>query len=194
MAHILPHWTWPDRVGEVTPVHVFSSVDEAELFVNGKSVGKKKRGQYESRFRWDEVVYQPGNVSVVVYKGGKQWAVDTKTTVGEAKALTLKADRAAIRGDSLDLSFVTLAVVDENGDTVPRASDEITFSVSGPGQIVSTDNGDPADMTAFPSLTRKAFSGLALAVVRANKGASGDITVTASAKGLQGAKVTIRAS
>jgi beta-galactosidase len=194
MAHILPHWTWPDRVGEVTPVHVFSSGDEAELFVNGKSAGKKKRGKYESRFRWDDVVYQPGNVSVVVYKEGKHWAVDTKTTVGEAKALTLKADRAEIRGDGLDLSFVTLAVVDGNGNTVPRASDEITFSVSGPGQIVSTDNGDPADMTAFPSLTRKAFSGLALAVVRANKGASGDITVTASAKGLEGSKVTIRAS
>ncbi|KAK4038399.1 glycoside hydrolase superfamily [Parachaetomium inaequale] len=194
MAHILPHWTWPDRVGEVTPVHVFSSGDEAELFVNGKSAGKQKRGQYESRFRWDDVVYQPGNVSVVVYKEGKQWAVDTKRTVGEAKGLTLTADRAAIRGDGLDLSFVTVAVVDKNGVTVPRASDEITFAVSGPGQIVSTDNGDPADMTAFPSLTRKAFSGLALAVVRANKGASGDITVTASAKGLEGTKVTVRAS
>jgi beta-galactosidase len=193
-AHILPHWTWPERVGQVTPVHVFSSGDEAELFVNGKSAGRVKRGQYEYRFRWDKVVYQPGEVKVVVYKGGKEWATDVKKTVGEAKGLNLTADRTTIEGDGYDLSFVTVAVVDANGETVPRASNNITFSVSGPGQIVSTDNGDPTDMTAFPSLTRKAFSGLALAVVRANKGASGDITVSASANGLQGAKLTLRAN
>ncbi|KAG7286824.1 hypothetical protein NEMBOFW57_009141 [Staphylotrichum longicolle] len=192
MAHILPHWTWPERVGQVTPVHVFSSGDEAELFVNGKSAGRVKRGQYEYRFRWDKVVYQPGNVSVVVYKEGKQWAVDSKRTVGEAKGLSMTADRTAIRGDGYDLSFITVAVVDGNGDTVPRANNTITFSISGPGQIVSTDNGDPADMTAFPSLTRKAFSGLALAVVRANKGASGEITVSTSSSGLAGAKVVLR--
>ncbi|KAL2126242.1 hypothetical protein VTI74DRAFT_1344 [Chaetomium olivicolor] len=130
MAHILPHWTWPERVEQVTPVHVFSSGDEAELFVNGESKGRKKRGEYEYRFRWDDVVYQPGNVSVVVYKGGKRWAVDTKKTVGEAKGLKLTADRTTIRGDGYDLSFVTVAVVDGNGDTVPRANHAITFSVS----------------------------------------------------------------
>jgi len=194
MAHILPHWTWPDRVGQVTPVHVFSSGDEAELFVNGKSAGRIKRGQYEYRFRWDKVVYQPGNVSVVVYKEGKQWAVDSKRTVGDAKGLSMTADRTTIRGDGYDLSFITVAVVDGNGDTVPRASNAITFSISGPGQIVSTDNGDPADMTVFPSLTRKAFSGLALAVVRANKGASGEIMISASSSGISGAKVTLKAT
>lgn len=194
MAHLLPHWTWPDRVGEVTPVHVFSSGDEAELFVNGESAGRQKRGQGEYRFRWDDVVYQPGNISVVVYKNGEEWARDAKWTVGEAAALNLTADRTEIWGDGLDLSFVTVAVVDENGDTVPQASNEITFSVSGPGQIVATDNGDPADMTEFPSLTRKAFSGLALAIVRADKGASGEITVTASAEGLESAEVVIQAA
>ncbi|KAK4119262.1 glycoside hydrolase family 2 protein [Parathielavia appendiculata] len=193
VAHILPHWTWPERVGLETPVHVFSSGDEAELFVNGNSAGRVKRGQYEYRFRWNKVVYQPGEVKVVAYKGGKEWAVDVKRTVGEAKGLNMTADRTTIRGDGDDLSFVTVAVVDENGDTVPRASNAITFSVSGPGQIVATDNGDPADMTAFPSLTRKAFSGLSLAVVRADKGASGDITVSASASGLKGARVTLKA-
>ncbi|KAK4151592.1 glycoside hydrolase superfamily [Chaetomidium leptoderma] len=194
MVHVLPHWTWPDRVGQVTPVHAFSSADEAELFVNGKSAGRVKRGQYESRFRWDKVVYQPGNVSVVAYKGGKQWAVETKRTVGEAKKLSMAADRTTIRGDGYDLSFVTVAVVDGDGETVPRASNAITFSVSGPGQIVSTDNGNPADMTAFPSLTRKAFSGLALAVVRSKKGASGEITVSASASGLGSTKVSLKAT
>jgi beta-galactosidase len=192
-ARLLPHWTWPERVGEVTPVHVFSSGDEAELFVNGQSAGRVKRGEYEYRFRWDEVVYQPGNVSVVVYKGGKQWAVDTKTTVGAATGLAMQADRTTIKGDGYDLSFVTVAVVDANGDAVPRADNAITFSISGPAQIVSTDNGDPTDMTAFPSLTRKAFGGMALAVVRTNKGASGKITVSALASGLAAAKVTLQA-
>jgi beta-galactosidase len=193
-AHILPHWNWPERVGQVTPVHVFSSGDEAELFVNGRSEGRVERERYEYRFRWDEVVYQPGNVSVVVYKEGKEWAVDVKKTVGEARKLEMTADKTQIRADGRDLSFVTVAVADGNGDTVPQASNPITFSVSGPGEIVSTDNGDPADTTVFPSLTRNAFSGLALAVVRANKGASGEITVSASASGLEGAKVTVQVS
>ncbi|KAJ4287510.1 hypothetical protein N0V88_007610 [Collariella sp. IMI 366227] len=99
MAHILPHWTWPERVGKVTPVHVFSSGDEAELFVNGESKGRKTREEYEYRFRWDDVVYQPGYISVVVYKGGKTWASDTKRTVGEAKELKMAADRITIRAD-----------------------------------------------------------------------------------------------
>jgi beta-galactosidase len=194
MAHLLPHWTWPERVGQVTPVHVFSSAEEAELFVNGKSAGRVKRGRYEYRFRWDKVVYQPGNVSVVTYKGGREWARAERRTVGQAKGLSVSADRTDIRGDGYDLSFVTVAVVDGNGDTVPRADNAITFSVEGPGMIVSTDNGNPADFTVFPSPTRKAFSGLALAVVRAKKGASGQITVTASASGLGAAKVVLQAS
>lgn len=73
MAHILPHWTWPDRVGKVTPVHVFTSGDEAELFLNGKSLGRKKKQDFEYRLRWDDVVYEPGELKVVAYKGGKPW-------------------------------------------------------------------------------------------------------------------------
>jgi beta-galactosidase len=194
MAHILPHWTWPDRAGQVTPVHVFSAADEAELFVNGESAGRLKKEQYSYRFRWDAVTYQPGNISVVTYKDGKQWAVDTKRTVGDAAKLNITADRTTIVGDGYDLSYITVAVVDSNGDIVPQANNEITFSVSGAGQIAATDNGDPADMTAFPSLTRKAFSGLALAIVRANTGASGPITVSAAATGLTTAEITLQAS
>ncbi len=192
MAHILPHWTWPDRVAEVTPVHVFSAADEAELFVNGKSAGRQKKAAYTYRFSWDNVTYAPGDLRVVAYKNGVQWAVDTRRTVGDAAALRVTADRATIRGDGYDLSFVTVAVVDANGDTVPQANHAITFSVAGPATIVSTDNGDPADMTAFPSLTRNAFSGLALAIVRAKAGASGPVTVSATAAGLAAGQVTLR--
>ncbi|KAI1101574.1 glycoside hydrolase family 2 protein, partial [Jackrogersella minutella] len=193
MAHILPHWTWPNRVGEVTPVHVFSSADEAELFVNGVSAGKLQRQPSNYRFRWDEVTYEPGELHVVTYKDGVQWAEETVKTAGEAANLTLTADRNAIRGDGTDLSFVSVAVVDGTGNTVPEATNAITFSISGPAQILSTDNGNPADFTAFPSLTRNAFSGLALAVVRSVPGGSGEIIVRAEAAGLGGAEVVLTA-
>ncbi|KAL2167927.1 hypothetical protein VTG60DRAFT_617 [Thermothelomyces hinnuleus] len=196
VAHILPHWTWgPDRVGEVTPVHVFSNGDEAELWVNGKSQGRLRR-ESESvyRFRWDNVTYQPGEVSVVTYKNGKQWASDRVVTAGAPAALRLRADRSAIAGDGLDLSFLTATVVDSKGNVVPQADNEITFTVSGRGvgEIVATDNGDPRDFTSFASRTRKAFSGLALGVVRANR--KGEITVTASAPGLARAVVKLTAN
>jgi len=90
MAHILPHWTWPDRVGQTTPVHVFTSGDEAELFVNGKSAGRKKKAQFTYRIRWDDVKYQPGDLRVVAYKNGKEWATDTKKTVGAAAKLNVR--------------------------------------------------------------------------------------------------------
>ncbi|KAI3321591.1 glycoside hydrolase family 2 protein [Xylariaceae sp. AK1471] len=194
MAHILPHWTWPDRVGQVTPVHVFSSGDEAELFVNGKSAGRQKKAEYTYRFRWDDVKYQAGDLRVVTYKGGKEWATDTKKTVGAAARLNITADRTSISGDGYDLSFISVAVVDANGDIVPQASNNITFSISGPGKIVSTDNGNPADFTVFPSPSRKAFGGLVLSVVRPDAGASGDIIVSATSPGLTNASTTLHAS
>lgn len=193
MAHILPHWNWPGRVGQVTPVHVFSSGDEAELFVNGRSQGRQRKAEYTYRFRWDRVTYQPGEVSVVTYKDGKEWANATVRTTGEATRLrmTTYRDRTSIRADGSDLSFVSVAVVDDRGDVVPQAEPAVTFSVTGPGVIVTTDNGDPTDMTPFPSTERNAFRGLALAIVRANAGASGKITVRAEARGLEGAEVEL---
>ncbi|XPS94532.1 Beta-galactosidase [Ascochyta lentis] len=194
MAHILPHWNWPDRVGEVTPVHVFTSGDEAELFLNGKSLGRKKKGQYEYRLRWNDVIYEPGEVHVVAYRNGTEWARDTVRTTGAVAGFRLKTDRIEIAADGEDLSFITLEVVDANGDVVHNADSATTFSVSGPGEIIATDNGNPADLTPFPSLERKAFSGLALAIVKARKGESGAITVTASGNGVSAGSVTVKAT
>ncbi|KAI1176479.1 glycoside hydrolase family 2 protein [Nemania sp. FL0916] len=194
MAHILPHWNWPDRVGQVTPVHVFSSGDEAELFVNGKSAGRQKKAQYTYRFRWDDIKYEPGELRVVTYKNGKEWATDTKKTVGSAAKLTISADRTNIAGDGYDLSYVSVSVVDAEGEVVPLANNNITFSVTGPGKIASTDNGDPADMTVFPSPSRQAFNGLLLAIIRADAGASGEIVVTATSPGLSKVSVALHAS
>jgi beta-galactosidase len=191
IAHILPHWSWPDRVGLVTPVHVFSEADSAELFLNGESQGKTTRREGEYRFRWDELVYQPGEVSVVTYRGDEAWANATVRTAGDAAGVQLSADRAEIQADGLDLSFVTAAVVDESGDVVPFADNAISFSVEGPGEIVATDNGDPADFTAFPSLERKAYSGLALAIVRST--GPGTITVKAVGEGLASGEAVLTA-
>jgi beta-galactosidase len=194
MVHILPHWTWPDRVGQITPVHAFSAADEVELFVNGASAGRKRRsGNSVYRFRWDDVRYSAGDLRAVAYKGGSQWAVDTRKTAGNAAALNVTVDRASIAGDGLDLAYVSVAVTDAGGTVVPRADNTINFSVSGPGKLVSTDNGNPSDTTAFPSASRKAFSGLALAIIKANKGATGQITVSASADGIAGGKIVITA-
>ena len=194
MAHILPHWNWPDREGEVTPVHVFTSGDEAELFLNGESLGRKKMGEFSYRLRWDGVEYTPGELHVVTYKDGKEWAEDTVRTTGKPAALRLTADRTEINADGYDLSFITAEVVDSNGDVVPEASNAISFSLdSGVGRIVATDNGDPYDLVAFPSTERKAYSGLALAIVRSQEGKQGEMRVVAEAEGLKGAEVIVKA-
>jgi beta-galactosidase len=193
LAHLLPHWTWPERVGEVTPVHLFTSGDEAELFVNGKSQGRRKKAPYEYRLRWDYVVYEPGEISVIAYKDGKEWARSSVKTAQAAAALHATADRSTIAADGRDLSFITVRVADANGVTAPRADQRIRFTVEGPGELVATDNGDPTNLESFKSPERAAFNGLALAIVRAVPGKRGNITVRATAEGLQPATVTLRA-
>jgi len=185
MAHILPHWTWPERVGQVTPVHVFTSGDEGELFLNGKSLGHRKKGPYEYRLRWDDVVYQPGTLKVVTYRNGKKWATDTMKTAGEPAELKLQPDRAQINADGRDLSFVTVTVADKSGQMAPRANNSIQFDIEGPGEIVATDNGDPTSFESFQSHDRKAFNGLCLVIVRGKPGQPGEIKVTATAQGLK---------
>lgn len=191
MAHLLPHWTWPGREGKITPVHVYTSGDEAELFLNNISLGRKKKAAYEYRLRWDSVVYEPGELKVVAYKNGELWATDVAKTAGTAAKLQLSADRDTLTADGSDLSFITVRILDSKGVVVPEADNTIHFDISGPGEIVATDNGNPADMAPFPSQERAAFSGLALAIVRSKKDA-GTIVITARANGLEAGSVVIR--
>jgi beta-galactosidase len=206
MAHILPHWNWPERAaqtvtntdgsvtnqpGLVTPVMVYTSGDSAELFLNGQSLGLKKKGQYEYRLRWDDVVYQPGTLKVVAYKNGKEWATDEVKTTGAATQLTLKPDRAKIAADGKDLSFVTVTVADKNGLLVPRSKNHIKFDIAGPGEIVAVDDGDPTNLEPMQAKEHDAFNGLALVIVRANQ--PGKITLTASTDGLEDATTQITA-
>lgn len=192
MAHILPHWNWAERVGEITPVHVFTSGDEAELFLNGQSLGKKKKGEFEYRLRWDDVKYQPGELKVVAYKNGKVWAEDHVKTTGEASQLIASVDRAQIQSDGSDLAFVTVQIADGEGLMVPRTNNQIAFRVEGPGEIVATDNGNPMDMTSFASHKREAFNGMALVIVRAKPGQKGSIKLIAEADGLKSVQVEIQ--
>ncbi|WBY06386.1 DUF4982 domain-containing protein [Sphingomonas sp. 7/4-4] len=177
----------------MTPVHVFTSADEAELFINGKSQGKQKRAPFAYRFRWDYTVYEPGEVKVVTWKQGQPWATQTVTTTGAAAALSVDTDRSRIAGDGRDLVFVTVRVQDAKGRTTPTASNTIRFTVSGPGELIATDNGDPTSFIPFPSATRPAFNGLALAIVRARPGAKGAITVGAQSDGLAHGTITLTA-
>jgi beta-galactosidase len=193
MVHILPHWNWPDRVGQVTPVHIFTSGDEAELFLNGRSLGKKKKAQFEYRLRWDDVKYELGVLKVVAYKNGKKWAEETVKTTGDAAQLKLSADRKVISANGSDLSFITVSIADKNGLNVPDANNRVRFSIEGPGEIVATDNGDPTNMISFASKEREAFSGLVLAIIRSQKGKRGKIKLTASSEGIQGATLIIDA-
>jgi beta-galactosidase len=192
MAHILPHWNWPGREGQVTPAHVYTSGDEAELFLNGKSLGRKKKAQFAYRLRWDDVVYQPGELEVVAYKNGKKWATETVKTTGAPSKLAMEPDRDKILADGKDLSFITLTVADKSGSLVPRSKNRIRFEIEGPGEIIATDNGDATSFELFQSQERNAFNGLALVIVRSKAGQAGSIKITAQSEGLKPASVSIK--
>jgi beta-galactosidase len=187
MAHILPHWNWPDRLGEATPVHVYTSGDEAELFLNGKSLGRKKMGPNDYRLVWNDVIYRPGELKVIAYKNHNRWAHDVVSTTGPAAKLTLQADRSTLLANGQDLSFVTVTIVDKAGRLVPRSSNKVRFSLTGPGEIVAVDNGDATSFESFQASERNAFNGLCLVVVRTTD-QPGAVTLTATSQNLQSAQ------
>ena len=182
VAHILPHWTWPGREGQVTPVHVYTSGDEAELFLNGKSLGRKAKEGY--RIVWDDVVYRPGTLDVVCYKDGQIWARDRVCTAGKAATLSASIDFA---GE--ELVYVTIDVLDKTGHVVPDAANLLSFSVQGPAQIVGTDAGDPTSFVPFYSTELPAFHGKASAIIR--RTGEGPVKLTCKSKGLKTTKITL---
>lgn len=193
MAHILPHWDFPDRIGQETPVFVYTSGDEAELFLNGVSQGRQRKAEFQYRFRWDHVVYAPGTLRVVTYKNGKPWAEDVVETTGEPVALKLTPDKTILQSDGDDLVFVRISIVDADGREVPTAEPTISCKVEGTaGKIIATDNGDPTSHVSFQSTERKAFNGLMLAIIKAQRDAKGVLHFSAEAEGLQRAEFTIK--
>ena len=179
MAHILPHWNWAGREGQVTPVHVYTSGDRGELFLNGKSLGIRDRSKGEHRLVWNDVRYAPGELKVIVTKNGKLWAEGRRETTGAAASLRLTLDRTDIRADNLDLAYLTVEVVDAQGRVVPTAVDNLKFTVEG-GDIVAVDNGDATDLTTFSVPERRAFGGKCLAIVRAKQAGVTTLRVTST--------------
>ena len=135
--------------------------------------------------------YEPGVLKVVAYKAGKPWAENTVKTTGPAKKLSLTPDRKVLRADGQDLCFLTAAVTDDAGLVVPRTNNAIEFEISGPGEIVATDNGDATSHVSFQSPVRQAYNGLALVIVRTQAGKSGSIVVRAKSAGLQSAQFSL---
>ena len=169
-AHILPHWNWPGREGEVTPVHVYTSGDEAELFVNGVSLGRKRRGRFEYRFVWEKVVYSPGEVVVKTWKSGSPWAEDRVVTAGEPVRVEVEEE-----GDFP--GFFRLKAVDAHGNFCPTAACAVKLHVKGDWRVVAAANGDATDHSPFLGRTEvRTFNGLALVVVE--KAGNGSFGVT----------------
>ena len=207
MVHLLPHWNWKGKEGQAIPVMVYSNAAEVELFLNGKSLGRKTRfaetwempvgqnvskdKQFATRYRrvW-QVPYEPGMLRAVAYNAGKQVAVDEIRTAGEPAQIHLVADRSTIAADNDDLSFVTVRIEDAHGNVCPLADNEVHFSVAGAGKIQAVDNGNAATTEPFHADRRKAFNGLALLIVR-SEGSPGKIHVVASGTGLTEASLDL---
>lgn len=190
MAHILPHWNWAGREGQVTPVHVYTSGDRGELFLNGKSLGIRDRSKGEHRLVWNDVRYESGELKVVVTKSGKPWAEARRETTGVATSLRLTLDRSEIRADNLDLAYLTVEVIDAKGRVVPTATDALKFSAVG-AEVIAVDNGDATDLTTFSVPERKAFGGKCLAIVRASR--SGATTLRVTSPTLPSAEIELKA-
>ncbi len=195
--HILPHWTWPGREGETTPVFVYTSYNSAELFVNGKSQGIRKKNnetnQLRYRLMWMDVKYEPGTLKVVAYDdNGKPVAEKEIHTAGKPHHLELSADRNVIKADGKDLSFVTVSVVDKDGNLCPEASNQLQFKATGAGKYRASCNGDATSLEMFHLPTMKTFSGKLVVIIQSSEN-KGDITLEVSGKGIKKADLTIQA-
>jgi beta-galactosidase len=208
MVHVLPHWNWEGREGQNIPVMVYSNAEEVELFLNGKSLGKKKRfsdlyempvgtnvsptRKFQTKYRllW-QVPFAPGSLKAVAYSNGKEVAADEMRTAGAPAKVRLIPDRSTIAADGSDLSFVTVRIEDRDGNLCPVADNLVQFKLDGPGEIAGVDNGNAATVEPFHADHRKAFSGLALLIVRSRSGQAGQIRVTATSDGLTEAQAQI---
>jgi len=188
VLHILPHWNW--KQGDTVDVWAYyNNADEVELFLNGKSVGIKKKEGDDLHVKW-RLPFKPGTLKAISRKSGKVVLTKEVNTAGPAYKIELVADRKIISADGNDLSFVTVKVLDKNGNLVPDADNLVQFKLTGGGSIAGVDNGLQTSMESFKDDKRKAFNGLCLAVIRSNNKKE-TITLEATSKGLQSANVAI---
>ncbi|MEM9080297.1 MAG: beta-galactosidase GalB [Verrucomicrobiota bacterium] len=210
MVHLLPHWNWQGREGQDIPVYAYTNAQEVELFHNGKSLGRKVKGKDKTDLiinflRWEEggtwaspyrlswnVPYQPGELKAIAYQNGQPVAEKIITTASAPTNIELTPDRTEIAADGSDLSFITVRILDKDGNFCPLADNKVDFRVDGPGQLVAVDNGNSASLESFQAPFRKAFNGMALAIVKSKKGAAGKIILSATSQGLKGDATHIR--
>lgn len=194
--HILPHWNWEGREGEITPVFVYTNYNSAELFINGKTQGIQKKSnksiQHRYRLMWMDVKYEPGTVKVVAFDdNGKPVAEKEMKTAGRPHHLELSADRATINADGKDLSYITVTVVDKDGNPCPNANNQLNFRVTGTGKFRAVCNGDATSLEMFHLPTMKVFSGKLVVTVQASNEA-GEIQLEVKGKGLKTGKTAIK--
>ena len=179
--HLLPHWTWPGRDGQVTPVYCYTDYPSAELFVNGKSQGRISKAakkdffkayQEENtdryRLRWNNVVYEPGELKVIVYDAhGNKAGEETLRTAGKAAKMKLECDRSSLYADGDDLAYITVSLTDKQGTEIPDATDQLEFEVTGAGKFRGVCNGDATSLEPFTEPHMKLFSGKLVVTVQA---------------------------
>jgi len=194
--HILPHWNWEGREGEKIPVFVYTNYPSAELFINGKSYGrqtKHKNGTVENRYRlmWHDAVYQPGEVRVVAYdEQGNPVAEKTIRTAGKPHHIELVTDRSSLQADGKDLAYVTLRIVDKNGNLCPNDGRLVSFKVKGAGKYRASANGDPTCLDLFHKPEMHAFGGMLTVIVQSGE-KTGEIELQATAKGIKTGAIRI---
>ena len=198
ILHILPHWTWHGREGLRTPVHIYSSFEEVELFLNGRSLGKRKL-QTKSfnllnhyRFIWDNVFYEAGELKAVAYSDGKPAMEKIIKTAGLAEKLTLEVDRNEFSADGDDMVFVTVAVEDRNGNPNPIACNLVEFELDGPAEIAGVCNGDPTCLDSFKDDKCKLFSGKCVVYLQSVKDCKGEVKLKAAGAGVKSAEITLK--
>lgn len=193
--HMLPHWNWEGREGEITPVFVYTNYNSAELFVNGKSQGiqKKNNASVLNRYRlmWMDVKYEPGTVKVVAYDdNGKAVAEKVMVTAGKPYRIQLDADVKSIKADGVDLSYITATIVDKNGNPCHTATNSLQFDVKGNGTFKAVCNGDATSLEMFHLPQMKAFSGKLVVTIQSTL-QPGKMDLTISGKGLKSGKISI---
>ena len=189
VLHIFPHWNW--KPGKVVDIWAYyNHADEVELFLNGKSLGVKKKQGEDLHVMW-RVPFEAGTLKAISRLNGKVVLIRTINTAGKPAKIELIADRINIKADGKDLSFVTVKILDKDGNIVPNAENRVNFKINGQGFIASVDNGDPVSHDPFKASYRNAFHGLALAIIQAKEKA-GIVNLTAESEGLQGASVVIK--
>jgi beta-galactosidase len=189
-VHILPHWNWSGKEGQQIPVFVYTNGDCAELFLNGKSLGKKSKNPNSAssteRFRlmWNDVVYQPGELKAIAYKEGVVIGEAIMKTASDAVELRLTPDRKSITSGGMDLSYITIEAFDKDGNLCPLADNKIQISVKGSGKIAGVDNGNPQSMEPFQAESINLFYGKAMVIVSSGF-KKGTLEISANSEGFK---------